>query len=83
MANILDKTLSADDKEELLEELLGLQIGMNGRIIDSSGFEFRGFNPNSSFDFNTLRGIIEYLKAESHAHGIRCNQASIRSVLGV
>lgn len=81
--SFLDSPLAKKNQEEILERLLGLQFDSEGNLIDGDGFVFCGFNPDSPFDFTTLRGIIKYLMEESISKGIRQNQASIKSVLGI
>lgn len=80
---ILDRALSPEDKSELLDELLGIQVLSDGSLIDCAGFIFHGIDPNVAINFDTLRGIIVYLRSESYLQGIRHNQAAIKSVLGL
>jgi hypothetical protein len=87
---LLTRQLSIEEIKELLEKFteLTIQIHEDGFIVvDKDGCDFYDRPSRDKYDFNTLGGIVEYIKIQSMsehiAFGMRKAQSDMRRALGL
>ena len=83
MEDLFTRKLSRSEQRELLEQLFGFHVAVDGVVLDEWHDEFYGLNSNDKYDLSTLKGIFEYQKDIATERGRRYQQSDIRKALGL
>jgi hypothetical protein len=77
--NILNKELSAEEQELILNHL-GMSI-IDGVIYDDDGDEFYGNPQNDKYSFETIEGVFLYIKERNYAYGYSSGAFGVKHAL--